>query len=55
VFLTGEAGTGKSYALKSIIQCLRDKFGKQRVGVTAPTGVAAHNIGGKTLHAWAKI
>ncbi|CUS13897.1 unnamed protein product [Tuber aestivum] len=58
VFLTGEAGTGKSYALRYIIRYLKYKYWKEgsgSVGVTAPTGVAAHNIAGRTLHSWAGI
>ncbi|PUU75364.1 P-loop containing nucleoside triphosphate hydrolase protein [Tuber borchii] len=59
VFLTGEAGTGKSYALRCIIKYLKHKYsgekGNRCVGITAPTGVAAHNIAGQTLHSWAGI
>ncbi len=44
-FLTGMGGTGKTWELKELIaQCAR------RVDVTAPTGVAALNAGGMTLH-----
>lgn len=44
-FLTGMGGTGKTWELKRFIgQCPR------RVDVTAPTGVAALNAGGMTLH-----
>ena len=44
-FLTGMGGTGKTWELKELItQCPR------RVDVTAPTGVAALNAGGMTLH-----
>ena len=45
VFLTGEAGTGKSYVIKEFI-----KHKPGNVLVCAPTGVAALNIGGVTLH-----
>ena len=55
VFLTGEAGTGKSYALRYIIQYLKHKYGGKSVAITAPTGIAAHNIAGQTLHSWAGI
>ena len=41
----GTAGTGKSY----LIHCLRLLL-DNRVHVAAPTGVAAFNIGGHTLH-----
>jgi len=45
VFLTGMAGTGKSTLLRRFIaECPTD------VSVTAPTGVAALNVGGMTLH-----
>lgn len=44
-FLTGMAGTGKSTLLRQFIaQSLR------KVDVTAPTGVAALNVGGMTIH-----
>lgn len=44
-FLTGMAGTGKSTLLRRFIQ-----ESVTRVDVTAPTGVAALNVGGMTLH-----
>ena len=45
VFLTGKAGTGKTTFLKSIIE----KTHKRAV-VVAPTGIAAINAGGVTIH-----
>ncbi len=45
VFLTGEAGTGKTTFLKRV---LRDT--DKRCVVVAPTGVAAINAGGSTIH-----
>jgi hypothetical protein len=48
IFITGNAGTGKSLVLKHIIQDCKNK--KKRVAVTAPTGIAACNINGVTLH-----
>lgn len=48
IFLTGKAGTGKSYVVKKIMEDLKKK-GKKVVAV-APTGVAANNIGGSTIH-----
>ncbi len=45
VFLTGMAGTGKSTLLRTFIgECAR------KVDVTAPTGVAALNVSGMTIH-----
>ena len=45
MIVSGTAGTGKSY----LIHCLRLLLGN-RVRVAAPTGVAAFNIEGHTLH-----
>jgi nucleoside-triphosphatase THEP1 len=53
MFITGRAGTGKSVLIKEIIKQAREK-GKE-VAVTAPTGLAALVIGGKTLHSWAGV
>lgn len=47
-FLTGKAGTGKSFVTRSIIERCKDT-GKQ-VLVCAPTGIAAINVGGVTIH-----
>lgn len=48
VFITGGAGTGKSYLLRAIVYSLMSA-GKNVV-VCAPTGIAAANIGGMTIH-----
>lgn len=48
VFLSGEAGTGKSYVIDQFKEYL-DKEGK-KYAVMAPTGVAALNVGGSTIH-----
>ena len=50
VFLTGKAGTGKTTFLHEI----RKKTDKRLV-VTAPTGVAAINAGGVTLHSFFQL
>ena len=47
-FITGGAGTGKSYLLNKIISDLKH-IGKQVI-VCAPTGMAALNINGATIH-----
>lgn len=44
-FLTGKAGTGKTTLLKKII-----KESTKNIAVVAPTGVAAINAGGSTIH-----
>ena len=50
VFLTGKAGTGKSTFLKYI--CANTT--KNHI-VLAPTGIAAVNVGGQTMHSFFKI
>lgn len=50
VFLTGKAGTGKSTFLKYICETTQKKH-----VVLAPTGIAAVNVGGQTLHSFFKI
>ena len=70
IFLTGKAGTGKSWTTKQMVDTLRlgkyEHIGEgdnsQRtskrwkrgkvVHVTAPTGMAAINIDGTTIHRW---
>lgn len=47
LFVTGRAGTGKSTLLKA----LRDAY-EDRMVVLAPTGLAAINIGGQTIHSF---
>ncbi len=53
VFLTGSAGSGKTYVINRYIDYL--KVQNKKVGITASTGVAATHINGITLHAWAGI
>lgn len=50
VFLTGKAGTGKSTFLKYIRNHTKKKY-----VVLAPTGIAAINAGGVTLHSFFKL
>ena len=50
IFFTGSAGTGKSFLLKLIIKKLQTRYGITNIGVSAPTALAASNIGGKTIH-----
>lgn len=50
VFLTGRAGTGKSWTTKQMVKVLRKD--NKTVHVTAPTGMAAININGTTINRW---
>lgn len=56
VFFTGSAGTGKTFLLEQIVSELKKKYRnyavfRRKVAITAPTGIAATNIGGQTLNA----
>ena len=50
LFLTGKAGTGKSTLLRYIAQTT-----KKKCVILAPTGIAAINAGGSTLHSFFKL
>lgn len=51
IFLTGEAGTGKSFLLNAFLDRVKGK----NVLVCAPTGIAALQIGGATIHSVFKL
>lgn len=53
IFLTGDAGTGKSY----LMEALRNELEAAgiRYGITGTTGVAALNVGGSTIHSWSGL
>ena len=50
IFLTGKAGTGKTTFLKTVMERSR-----KRPIVVAPTGVAAINAGGVTIHSFFQL
>lgn len=50
LFLTGKAGTGKSTFLRYVVE-----HTKKKCVVLAPTGIAAINAGGQTLHSFFKL
>ena len=50
IFLTGKAGTGKTTFLRT----LKDKLPKRMV-VVAPTGIAAINANGVTIHSFFQL
>lgn len=53
VFLTGQAGAGKTYVLNQYIDYLRAR--NIAVAVTASTGIASTHMNGTTIHAWSGI
>jgi hypothetical protein len=53
IFLTGSAGSGKTYLLNSYIRYLK-RHGVG-VSVTASTGLAATHLNGRTIHSWSGI
>jgi hypothetical protein len=53
VYLTGSAGSGKTYLLNQYIQYLREH--DLACSVTASTGIAATHMNGMTIHGWAGI
>ena len=56
LFLTGGAGTGKSFLLRYIISELRKKHQRDSaVAVTAPTGISSLQLDGSTIHSWSGI
>ena len=53
VYLTGEAGSGKTYLLNKFISFLRKQ--KAEVAITASTGIAATHLGGVTIDSWSGL
>lgn len=53
VYLTGSAGSGKTYLLNKYIGWLRDH--NVSVAVTASTGIAATHMGGMTIHGFSGV
>ncbi len=49
-FLTGNAGTGKTTLLKQF-----RKQSKKKMVLLAPTGIAAFNLNGQTIHSFFKF
>jgi ATP-dependent DNA helicase PIF1 len=53
IFLTGEAGSGKTFLLNKYIHYLKEN--NVVVAVTASTGIAATHLHGMTIHSWSGI
>ena len=52
-YITGAAGSGKTYLLNDYIKFLKNKG--VEVGITASTGIAATHMGGTTIHSWSGL
>lgn len=50
IFMTGSAGTGKTYVLRQYIQYLKER--RIHPTVVAPTGIAASHLKGQTIHSF---
>jgi len=50
VFITGSAGTGKTYLLNLYNQYLKER--RVYPTIVAPTGIAASHLGGQTIHSF---
>ena len=53
VFVTGAAGSGKTYVINEYIKYLKSH--NISIGITASTGIAATHMGGVTIHSWSGI
>ncbi len=53
VYLTGSAGSGKTYTVNQFIGWAREHL--ISVAVTASTGIAATHVNGQTIHSWSGI
>jgi len=56
--VSGVAGTGKSLLIQLLAQIIEEKFGSKEnslVVLLAPTGIAAFNINGMTIHRFFKL
>ena len=49
LFVSGEGGTGKSRLIQALQGYIKQNLGKE-TAVTAPTGIAAFNVNGSTVH-----
>ncbi|GFT71148.1 ATP-dependent DNA helicase [Trichonephila clavipes] len=55
LFITGNAGTGKTFVFNLLINQVNRCYVKEVVKVCALTGVAARLVGGSTLHSTLKL
>lgn len=51
-FITGKAGTGKSVVLRYFVEQCKSPLNHKEIAVLAPTGIAAINVKGQTIHSF---
>lgn len=55
VIVQAKAGSGESTIIRKMVTKITEKLGPGAVAVTAPTGAAAVNIDGETLHSLLRL
>lgn len=55
IIIQGKAGSGKSTIINAMVEKITEKFGTGSVKVCAPTGAAAINVDGNTMHSEFKL
>lgn len=55
IFISGPGGTGKSSLIRLACDIFRTAHPSRAIQVVAPTGIAAENIGGRTIHSFFKF
>lgn len=57
LFLTGSAGTGKSFLVKKMVEQFQSEYpdNPEAMVVTSTTGLSSLNINGRTIHSWSGL
>lgn len=55
LFITGSAGSGKSFLIRKCIDKCSFIYEEKHIAVTSTTGISSLNINGITIHSWAGI
>ncbi len=55
IFITGEAGSGKTFLLNKIIEKCKTIYNKKNIGITSLSGISSILIKGTTLHSYLGI
>lgn len=55
IYISGPAGSGKSSIVEPFKAIVERFFPENTISIVAPTGVAAQNVGGMTIHSFAQL